>query len=293
VAGACQWALAYYVSFVQATFRGDGDFAKLSRIQVIDAISGLALLPAVALWGFRGFCVRAVMQVAISAFLLRRSLPVRVKPGLRLSSLKPLMRAGFPLFVASYLFLLAMNAERGALYPFGEFKLGLFAPVAAVQSAVLVLPNAAALYLYPQLSKEWGRTDDRTVIWRQAWKGTGLSVLISAAVALAGWWLAPLATQLVFPQYEASIPGMRWALLSGVFLAFRPMAISLPTLGAWKWHFAWVGVFVGLKWLLCPWFARLGADPVLGVAQAGTVAAGVTAVMIFIGVRASTLGYSK
>lgn len=289
VAGALQWSFAYYSSYVQATLRGGDDFARLSLIQYCSAAIGLLLLPLVAFGGFPGFCARAVLQVAIASLMLRSVMRLRPAPALERSEFRRLLLAGFPLFVASYLFQLGMNAERSALLALGDERLlGLFAPVAAVLSAVLVLPNAAALYIYPQLSRGLGKDADPTRLWDLAWRNSRVTAAVAAAVAVGAWLLVEPVTRAIFPAYLASVPAMKWAAVSGIFLAFRPMSTALPALQAWRWHYLWVAMFVGTKIGLCLLFVRLVADPLVAVAQAGTVAAALAAALILIGVRRST-----
>lgn len=289
VAGALHWTFAYYSSYVQATLRGGDDFARLSLIQYACAVFGLLLLPLVAFGGFLGFCARAVLQVAITSLMLRSVMRLRPAPALERDEFRRLLRAGFPLFIASYLFHLGMNAERSALLAIGDERLlGLFAPVAAVLSAVLVLPNAAALYIYPQLSRGLGKDGDPTRLWDLAWRNSRVTAAVAAVVALGAWLLVEPVTRAVFPAYLASVPAMKWAAVSGIFLAFRPMSTALPALQAWRWHYLWVAVFVGAKIGLCLVFVQLITDPLVAVAQAGIVAAALAAALILVGVRRAT-----
>lgn len=293
VAGALQWVFAYYSSYVQATLRGGDDFARLSLIQYSSAAIGLLLLPLVALGGFPGFCARAVLQVAIATLMLRSVMRLRPPPALERGEFRRLLVAGFPLFIASYLFQLGMNAERSALLALGDERLlGLFAPVAAVLSAVLVLPNAAALYIYPQLSRGLGKDGDPGLLWDLAWRNSRVTAAVAAGVALGAWLLVEPVTRAVFPAYLAAVPAMKWAAVSGIFLAFRPMSTALPALQAWRWHYLWVAAFVGAKIGLCLLFVQLIADPLVAVAQAGTLAAALAAVLILVGVRRATRALS-
>lgn len=289
VAGAMQWALAYYASYVQATLRGGDDFARLALIQYATAAAGLLLLPLVAFGGFVGFCARAVLQSVAMALLLRSVMRLRPAPVLDRAEFRRLLVSGFPLFVASYLFQLGMNAERSALLTLGDERLlGLFAPVAAVLSAVLVLPNAAALYIYPQLSRGLGKDGDPAKLWDLAWRNSRVTAAVAAAVAVGCWILAEPLTRSLFPAYLAAVPAMKWAAVSGIFLAFRPMSTALPALQAWRWHYLWVAAFVGAKIGLCLMLVGRIADPLVAVAQAGAGAAALAAALIFLGVRRAT-----
>lgn len=289
VAGALQWVLAYYSSYVQATLRGGDDFSRLSAIQYVGAVVGLALLPLVALYGFWGFCARSLLQALVMTIPLRAVMKLNPKAHLDRAELFRLLAAGFPLFIATYLFQLGMNAERNALLSANDdHLLGLFSPVAAVLSAVLVLPNAAALYIYPQLSRGLGKEGDPTKLWDIAWGNTRMTALVAAGVAIGCWFLAEPMTALLFPAYLKAAPAMRWAALTGIFLAFRPMSTALPALQAWRWHYLWVACFVISKVALCSWFVSLGGDPLVAVAQAAALSAALSALLIFIGVRRAT-----
>jgi O-antigen/teichoic acid export membrane protein len=289
IAGALQWVFAYYSNYVQATLRGGDDFARLSLIQYCSAAISLLLLPLVAFGGFTGFCSRAVLQAAIVSLMLRSVMRFRPPPALDQDEWRRLLLSGFPLFIASYLFHLGMNAERTALLTTGDDRLlGLFAPVAAVLSAVLVLPNAAALYLYPKLSRGLGKDADTAKLWDLAWRNSRVTAAVAAGVAVGAWLLAEPVTRAVFPAYLAAVPAMKWAAVSGIFLAFRPMSTALPALQAWSWHYIWVTAFVGVKIGLCFLFVQHFADPLVAVAQAGTIAAVLAAALILLGVSRTT-----
>lgn len=289
VAGALQWVFAYYSSYVQATMRGGDDFARLSLVQYVGAFLSLALIPLVAYGGFLGYCARVVLQVGIMAALLRAVMSVRVAPRLDGVEFRRLLLAGFPLFVASYLFQLGMNAERTALLSIGnERMLGLFSPVAAVLSAVLVLPNAAALYIYPQLSRGFGKDGASAMLWGIAWRNAKVTVTIAVMIAAAAWFIAQPIVTYLFPAYLEAVPAMKWAAVSGVFLAFRPMSTALPALMAWRWHYLWVTAFVVAKSALCVLLMDVFVDPLVAVAVAGTASAAIAAGLIVWGVRRAT-----
>lgn len=291
LAGSAQWVLNYYSSYVQATLRGGDDFARLSAIQYVSALVSASLFPLVIFLGFDGFCLRAVLQALIMAICLRSVMRFRPSTGICWHELRRLLLAGFPLFAASYLFQLAMNAERWALLASdNERLLGLFAPVSAVLSAVLVLPNAASMYIYPKLSRELGSHGERERLWDAAWLNTRITVGIAIVVAAASALLSSHMTHAFFPQYAESIPAMQVASVSGIFLAFRPISTALPALGAWKWHYAWIVLFVAIKYVLCLLFICESTDKLLAVALAGTISAAVSAGVMVWAVFRETKG---
>lgn len=289
VAGAAQWALSYHSTYVQATLRGGDDFSRLAIIQYINAAVGLLLIPLVAIWGFGGFCARTVIQAGILSAMLGKVMRYRPTARLDMPEFKRLLATGVPLFVASYIFQLSMNAERSALVDMGQERLlGLFAPVSAILSAVLVLPNAASLYVYPSLSRGYGRDGDKQDLWRKAWQSTKITVILAILASAFCWFAAEPLTLQIFPQYIESVPAMKIAALSGVFMAFRTLTTVLPAISAWYWHYAWILTFAILKFALCHLLPGYSSSPLTAVAQAGLIASFTTSVLMIYCVRKAT-----
>lgn len=293
-AAALQWAVAWQGNFLQGLFRGGDGFGRLARIQLFTAVCGLAMLPIVAVGGLAGLCVRAVCQSVICTTLLWRARPVPIVGRFDLRSAGEMLRSGAPLFISAYLFVAALAADGAILLVHGGPALvGFLAPVAAVQAACAMLPNAITQYVYPRLSATFGRTGDPQAVWQIATRAGGLSVGLVAVMAMVGWVAAEPLVELFFPAYRRSLAAMHWALLSGVFLAIRPIAAVIPVLRAWRWHYAWIGVFCLAKWLLGQWFAASATDPLEGVAIAGTFASAASAMLIVAGSFLAATRYGR
>lgn len=288
VAAGVTWCAAYYAQYVHATCRGSDDFAKVSRVQLFDAAVSLLSLTLVWKWGFIGLCVRSVLQVSLSAILLHVIRPIHRRPRFDVSQLRELLSSGLPAFGSAYLFGVGQNAERAVLLSTNNIALvGLLAPIYAVQTMLLMLPNAAMTYGYPKLSFVHGRQVPKKELWRLSVRVTIGGVAATASIAVVGFLVMPWLVTNVFPAYRESLGGIRWALLGGAFLAVRPISLVLGVLRSWRWHYAWVLVFVVAKWGFCSYFVSR-MDPIAGVALGGCVAAMVTAGILVWGAYWST-----
>src|SRR5262249_37070687 len=91
----------FYLSYLQATFRSVPDFARLARVNWVQA--GLALFLPVMVYAFRfvGLCVHAAMQsLAVTAYA-HAVRPLKVGPRFDRTRLWLLLTTGLPLFVSS------------------------------------------------------------------------------------------------------------------------------------------------------------------------------------------------
>lgn len=281
-------ATGLYLAYLQATYRSDRDFARLARIQLVQA--SLALLLPFSVWafGFVGLCVHtAVQTVAVTALAhVFRPFPVRARFDPKVAW--QLVATGLPLFIGGYLQTVAAGFDRVILLWRGTVEsVGYYTPAIAVIAAMAIVPAALSTYVYPRMSYALGQGHRREVLGGMAFRATALSIAATLPIAFVGWWAAPTIVAAFFPQYTASIPAIRWSLWAGLFWSFTPATQALGTLKAWRALAVYVGLLLATRWSF-PWIFSGRMDPVEGVALGNLVAAVVLAAASMILVANAT-----
>jgi len=283
-AAAIAWAASTYAAYIQATCRSTSDFRSLSRVLVIDAAVGFALLALVPALGFVGFCLRSAVQPMLLVVALHTIKPFSNRAHIRLAQLTELLKIGLPLFGGGYLLQLAGNAERLMLswYDIPASVVGLFSPAQSVQSAMLLLPSTVLAYAYPKLSFQHARSESISKLWRKSLLASGVSIGFCVCLGIPLWFLIPTLVPTLFPKFGASVLSMQLALVAAAFLAIRPATALLPVLKAWWAYYLWVLVLVASKFSLCfVLIPRL--EPLLAVSLANVAACAITFFAILIG----------
>lgn len=279
----CAMAVAstatFHLTFLQATYRSDADFARLARVQWIQAGALLLMAPAVYLFGFTGLCAHAALVALTATAFAQAWRPLRVRARFDASVARDLLAVGFPLFAAGYLQTLAAGFDRVILLAHGGVAaVGYYAPAAAVVAALAIVPGAVATWVYPRTSYGLGQGRPRASIRRSAYAAAAVSLAVSLPVAVAGWLAAPPAIARFFPRYEASIPAVRWSLLAGLLWSVAPAAQVLGSLKAWRSLGAYVAAGLVVRWA-CPWWLSQGGDVLAGVARGNALAGALMAVL--------------
>ena len=270
-------ATTMYLTYLQATFRSDRDFARLARVHWLQAGVGLLMPLMVYGLGFAGLCLHAALQaVLVTGFAhVLRPLPVRAR--FELPVARQLVATGMPLFVVGYLQAVALTFDRLILLQRGSVEtVGHYAPAAAVLAAMAIVPGAVSTYVYPRMSFALGRGESRARLRQMALRAAAAGVAAGLPVALAGWVAAPRLIAAYFPQYVASIPAVRWSLLTGLLLSVTPASQLLGCLKAWRSLTIYVAVLLVSRWSF-PWLLSRVYEPLEGVARGNVVGAAVAA----------------
>jgi O-antigen/teichoic acid export membrane protein len=281
-------ASTLYLTYLQATFRSDSDFGRLARVQWVQAVIGLLMPFMVYAFGFKGLCVHACLQAVLVTGFAHALRPLRVAPGFEPELARQLLTTGFPLFVAAYLQTVATGFDRVILLGRGGVEtVGYYAPAVAVLSAMAIIPGAVSTYIYPRMSYALGQGRTRSTLGRMAIAASAVSFAVGLPLAVAGWFLCPSVIVRFFPRYLASIPAVRWSLLSGLLWSLSPASNLLASLKAWRSLWLYIFVLVGARWGF-PWaFARV-YEPLEGVARGNVVAAALAAAVTLLLVRKTT-----
>ncbi|HEY5908034.1 MAG TPA: hypothetical protein VIZ31_08305 [Vicinamibacteria bacterium] len=272
-------ALNLYLAFLQATFRSDRDFARLTRINWTQAATGLLLPPMVYAFGFAGFCLHAALQAIVVTAFAHAWRPFVVPPRFEGKLAGELVATGFPLFAGSYALVVATGFDRVILLQRGTVEMvGLYAPALAVLAAMAIVPGAVATWVFPRMSYALGQGQAPGALRWTALGAGLLSMLAGLPVAVLGWALAPEVIGRFFPQYAGSVEAVRFSLLSGLLLSLSPATQVLGSLKAWPSLVVTIGVTLVARWAF-PWVLSDVYPPLEGVARGNVWASAVTSAL--------------
>jgi O-antigen/teichoic acid export membrane protein len=265
---------AVWRNFLEGTFRGGHEFARLSALQLVSTLVHVLTVPLAALYGFSGYCVRAIIVALLTTGLLHAFRPIRQIWVLECRMLPKLLREGLPLFASNYIGSFSAQLPRMVLLAAGGAGLlGLYAPVAALLSAGLMVPAALLGYLVPLQNFEFGRGRERGVIISRAWRHALTISAVMLPLGIAGWWLATQVVPRWLPKYSPSLPAMVYAIAGFVLSPLRMVTSVFQTFKAWWPMMVHVGLGVIINgtslWIM--W--KLNPGAILVAIVQGTVIA--------------------
>jgi O-antigen/teichoic acid export membrane protein len=214
----------YSNNYLQITYRTAHDFARLSMINVIQAVIGLVLLVLVWALDFYGLCLRAVFTAIIAASLFYQWQPVRVRPRWNFQHLKHLFVIGGPIYVVGHVYAGWFVIDRTLVLAYtGIHGMGLYSMVGMTSGVMGMLPVAFSQVIYPRMAEHYGRGASMGDLCRMTIKPMLLSAVCMAVLAAIAWWLVEPVTRLLVPKYIEAVPAMQWALFQPVIMCIAPI----------------------------------------------------------------------
>jgi O-antigen/teichoic acid export membrane protein len=233
-------------NFIEATFRGGQDFARLVRLQLGGAGLQLLSLFLVPWWGFTGFCMRAALLAVVLTTGWHLARPIKLPLRFNRPILLKLFREGMPLFVSNYLSGVTGQIPRTILLLAGGAPmLGLYAPISALLAVGLLLPSTLLTYLLPRQNFEFGSRGNAEELAAASWRRARLMCAALLPIGIVGWLAARTVVTQWMPEYARAIPALGFASAVVVLSPVRFVASIFSTLKAW-WPMM-VYIFTGLS----------------------------------------------
>lgn len=204
---------------IQVTYRTSGDFLKLSRIRIIEAVLAVATVGLLLVSPWWGLLARLLVLGVTEFLLLRLWQPLPLRARLDRGGLLESIRIGLPMFAVAYLQGIFNHIDRTLmLVLLGSSALGLYAPALQISIAVMVLPQSIQQVLYPRMCRIYGQTAAPRSLAKMAFGPATLLALALLPVFAAGWWLVDPFIRALLPRFTEGIEAARWML---VLLYFR------------------------------------------------------------------------
>jgi O-antigen/teichoic acid export membrane protein len=275
--------LDQYTSYLEGTYRSGSEFRRLAWVRIFQAVFAGASLALVWKYGFKGYCLRSGLLVAVPAIFAHFLSPVRVRPRFVRENIALLLSTGWRLFLWNYLFRTAQSFPRLILGTLsGAFYLGLFVPVGVVVTGTTAIATSFSSYIYPSLTRRFAQ--NKTDVGRVALKAAVLSVLMLSAPVALGIVLLPILVPRLVPAYAASVHACQIALAAGLFECMVVATVAFAAAKAWKRMAAYIGCALVSRAVGAVGGYFLFADHLIGVAWgmlgASLIMAGVTIVTV-------------
>jgi O-antigen/teichoic acid export membrane protein len=247
--------MLFYTDYLQVTYRTAHDFATVAVTRVVEQVALVILLALVVPLDFYGLCFRVTITGALSATLLFRRRPVRVRPRWNWDHLKYLLKIGLPIFVVWQIFDYWEVIDQTLVLRLGGTRMmGLYSMAILVMGAVGTLPGALNQVLYPRMSQQYGGGQSLREVGYGLAKPLVVTAVAVAPVLLIAWWVVEPATRFLMPQYVDAVPAIQWVLPVCFVRCFEP-GYSIFSVGR-RQGLRLVGVVTGmaayggsLRWL--------------------------------------------
>lgn len=228
-AGWCTHALLvfflfYSTNYLQITYRTAHDFARLSIINVIQALVGIVLLVLVWAFDFYGLCLRAVLTAIIAAGFFYYWRPIKIGPQWNYQNLKHLFVIGAPIFIVGQVYAIWAVLNQTLVFSYtGTHGMGLYTMVTMASAAMMIIPQSLSQVIYPRMAELFGRGASIFDLCKLTFKPMLLSAICMAPLSVLAWWMVEPVTRLIVPQYIDAVPAIKWALIQPVIACFSPI----------------------------------------------------------------------
>lgn len=227
---------SFYQNYLLSTFRSNNSFLKLSYIQIVDAVVNLITIVLIVHYFYYGMLIKAVAVICIYVFLLHLNRPIKVKLYWNKDVLLKLSKVGLPIFGLAYMESIASTFDKIWLINFSDLtQVGLYSFGLYALTAITLFSNSVASYIYPRMTYNYGKSNDRLVLWSYVKKITIILFLCQIPIAIIGYILMPYLIQTYFPKYILSISTMQILLIAGILKGMVIGVNVLWSIKKWKY----------------------------------------------------------
>jgi O-antigen/teichoic acid export membrane protein len=216
---------------VETIFRAGGYFLKLSRIKLFVAVAAIVSVPFVYFWGFEGLLIRTIFLGVFYLFFLIKLKPVSLKISFFKPSFKELVKIGFPIFIAGYIYSFFISMDRLLIIQhLGTEQLGYYTPALQIKAGLQILPASIFQVLYPKMCNLYGQTGNPKSLIGLALKPLPFLAIALLPFFILGWFLVDPFVSFVLPNYVKGIPAAQWIVILTYFQCLATHQDVLTTL---------------------------------------------------------------
>lgn len=225
--------------------RGYKLFTLAAKQMVLSAIVNALL---VVFFSYRyqvyGFMIAMCLSFLFNIFYIKIHYSFDFKWYFDLKKIGGLIRYGAPLVVVSLLSSLLITIDKLMIAKIlGIEQLGLYSVALLTYAYLNSLPKAIGIVLVPNFHQKFGETDSADSLKNYLEKSSQVFEVIMPLLIATGWFLIPYFARLALPDFEGSIPPMKYLITSvywialldlyGYFLVvIRKQLLLLPIIGA-------------------------------------------------------------
>lgn len=215
----------------EVTYRSGQEFKKLGIIKLKDSAIAIACLIFPYLCGVIGYMLSYGLKVFISFILRKRHSPYAYEHKESRTSYWELLKVGFPIMIAGYLWSIFMVADVTFLSMFySNVEVGLYNIATLSTTAIMVIPNALNTLLYPKASAIFAKTDKPSSLRPFCIKSICAFALVLTPIVLLGYFLLPYFVEIFMPNYIGGVKVGQIAILSGLTFIYAGPSVVFGTL---------------------------------------------------------------
>jgi O-antigen/teichoic acid export membrane protein len=225
----------FYQSYLTVTFRSTTSFKALAKVEFAGVAIGLAALPLIYYFSYYGMLWRIAGTSLIGVAMLHLVRPIHVGLEWDGESLRRLLKTGLPIFALFYIESTFSTFDRVFLLESGGVEqVGFYSLAMMGQQAMMVVPLAIAMYMYPRMTYHWGRDGSRRALWRRAWMTSAVSGAVMLPVAVGAYLALPWFVTTFVPRYGPGVSAARIMLVGSLFSGGAIGTNAMWSMKAWK-----------------------------------------------------------
>ncbi len=241
--------------------RADKKFILLSKVKVLDAVSGLLVtLILVSWWNIYGLVIGTALVTVGCLLFIYRTNPYQFNYVWESTALWRELKLGIPLIAATFLGTILKSLDKLIIAKeLGFYEVGLYSIVTMVNNYMFSLPMAFSNVWYPYMQEEFGRQGGANGIKNYLLTPVfTLSILVPFLTGMAVF-LMPLVAQVLLPKFMGGLPAMKIYLLGTFFVLLGQFSGKfLVTLDKYLLNIPLLGVSAGLNYILNITFVKMG-----------------------------------
>lgn len=263
----------FYQNYLMSTFRSKNSFDILGKIQFIDAFVNLTTIIFVVYYSYYGMLIKALVVIVIYVVLLHIYRPMKVGLLWDINSLKKILAVGLPIFVLVLIDSFSSTIDKVWLIKYTNLnQVGIYTFAFYAYSTFLLFSASIANYIYPKMSYNYGKNQDKQQLWKFVKKVTLLLLVIQIPIATIGVFLIPLLINTFFTNYIGSIFIMQILLFAGVLRGSVVGANALYSMKKWKYMYTY-HIFYAVTLVVLTYLgAKYAVDIAIGVASGVLIA---------------------
>lgn len=219
-----------------ALLKSEQQFSWISRSNYWRAaVLLLATVAMIPLLGIAGALLAVILSLLSGTFLLRRQTRALDHSAFDWTSLKGMVRQGFPLLIVGLMLLLMRNTDRMMIAAMVDLHaVGLYALGGMILGFLINVPGVGREVLEPRLMQEMQHKPMSALAQPYLHDPLFKTLLLMPLLVLPLVMLMPLMVSVFLPAYVEGIPAIRVLLIGGFFLGlFYPMR-GLAVAGHWQ-----------------------------------------------------------
>lgn len=182
----------------------------------------LLIVPFSWFWGLKGvllgFLVNEII-ICVSSAILSNKICGKVEVNFNLELLKDLIRIGFPITIAMWVFVVQSSADRFiSMSMLGKVATGYYALGIAIISTLTLIPQAVSQVLYPRVNEKLGETScEQDLMGLIVAPARALTLLLPLMVGIL-ILISPIIYLKILPQYGPGLTSAQILLLGSFFV---------------------------------------------------------------------------